>query len=63
MEPYHLHRYVKEQAFRYNERFGKDAHRFASVLRAIVDGRITPDMLYLRLLSQKCQGNGRPAQP
>jgi transposase-like protein len=36
VEPYHLHRYVEEQAFRYNERFGKDADRFVTALRSIV---------------------------
>ena len=41
VEPYHLHRYVEEQAFRYNERFGKDANRFVTALRGIVGRRIT----------------------
>jgi transposase-like protein len=41
VEPYHLHRYVEEQAFRYNERFGKDGDRFLTVLRGIVGRRIT----------------------
>jgi transposase-like protein len=41
VEPYHLHRYVEEQAFRYNERFGKDGDRFLMVLRGIVGRRIT----------------------
>ena len=41
VEPYHLHRYVEEQAFRYNERFGKDGDRFLMVLRGIVGKRIT----------------------
>ena len=41
VEPYHLHRYVEEQAFRYNERFGKDADRFVTVLRGIIGRRIT----------------------
>jgi hypothetical protein len=29
VEPYHLFRYLDEQAFRFNERDGKDADRFA----------------------------------
>ena len=45
VEPYHLHRYVEEQAFRYNERFGKDADRFVTVLRGIVGRRITYQQL------------------
>ena len=40
MEPYHLHRYVEEQAFRYNERPGKDGDRFLTLLRGIVGHRI-----------------------
>jgi hypothetical protein len=45
VEPYHLHRYVEEQAFRYNERFGKDGDRFVAVLRGIVGRRITYQQL------------------
>jgi transposase-like protein len=41
VEPYHLHRYVEEQAFRYNERLVKDGDRFLMVLRGIVGKRIT----------------------
>ena len=41
VEPYHLHRYVEEQAFRYNERLGKDADRFVRVLRSIIGKRLT----------------------
>jgi transposase-like protein len=41
VEPFHLHRYVEEQAFRYNERFGKDGDRFLTVLRGIVGRRLT----------------------
>lgn len=41
VEPFHLHRYVDEQAFRYNERFGKDGDRFLTVLRGIVGRRLT----------------------
>lgn len=41
VEPFHLRRYVEEQAFRYNERFGKDADRFLTVLRGIVGRRVT----------------------
>jgi ISXO2-like transposase domain len=41
VEPYHLHRYVEEQAFRYNKRFGDDADRFVSALRGIIGRHIT----------------------
>jgi transposase-like protein len=41
VEPFHLHRYVDEQAFRYNERFGNDGDRFVTVLRGIVGRRVT----------------------
>jgi transposase-like protein len=41
VEPFHLHRYVEEQAFRYNERFGKDADRFVTALRGIIGRRLT----------------------
>jgi transposase-like protein len=41
VEPYHLHRYVEEQAFRFNERVGKDADRFLIALHGIVGRRIT----------------------
>jgi transposase-like protein len=40
VEPFHLHRYVEEQAFRYNERLGNDADRFVFALRGIVGRRI-----------------------
>jgi hypothetical protein len=32
VEPYHLFRYLDEQAFRFNEREGKDADRFGKTL-------------------------------
>lgn len=41
VEPYHLGRYVDEQVFRYNERAGDDADRFATALRGIVGRRLT----------------------
>jgi len=36
VEPFHLFRYLDEQAFRFNERKDNDAGRFAKVLRGIV---------------------------
>lgn len=39
--PWHLFRYLDEQAFRFNERKGKDANRFAKALATIVGKRLT----------------------
>jgi transposase-like protein len=42
VEPYHLFRYVDEQAFRYNNREGMDDRdRFVTVMRQIVGRRLT----------------------
>ena len=41
VEPFHLHRYVEEQAFRYNKRRGNDADRFVSALSGIIGRRLT----------------------
>jgi transposase-like protein len=41
IEPFHLFRYMDEQAFRFNERFGNDADRFQSVLSHVVGRRLT----------------------
>jgi len=39
--PFHLYRYVAEQAFRFNERTKSDAGRFLAVLRQVVGKRLT----------------------
>ena len=41
VEPFHLFRYLDEQAFRFNNRDWTDAGRFAAVIRAIVGKRLT----------------------
>lgn len=41
VEPFHLHRYVEEQAFRFNSRKRTDAGRFVEALREIVGRRLT----------------------
>jgi hypothetical protein len=41
VEPFHLGRYVDEQVFRFNERAGSDADRFAALLRRITGKRLT----------------------
>ena len=41
VEPFHMFRYLDEQCFRFNERFGNDADRFESVMKQIVGKRVT----------------------
>ncbi len=41
VEPFHLFRYIDEQAFRYNNRHVTDAERFAAVMKQIVGRRLT----------------------
>ena len=41
VEPFHLFRYLDEQAFRYNERKGSDAKRFVEMASAIFGKRLT----------------------
>ena len=40
-EPFHLFRYLDEQAFRFNNRVLNDAQRFAILLTAAVGKRLT----------------------
>lgn len=41
VDSYHLRRYLDEQAFRFNERGGKDADRFVQVLESVAGRRLT----------------------
>lgn len=41
VEPFHLFRYLDEQAFRYNERKGTDADRFREALSTVFGRRLT----------------------
>jgi transposase-like protein len=41
VEPFHLFRYLDEQAFRFNQRKWTDAERFADALRAVTGKRLT----------------------
>jgi transposase-like protein len=41
VEPFHLFRYLDEQAFRFNFRGGTDASRFAEALQGIIGRRLT----------------------
>lgn len=45
VEPFHLFRYLDEQAFRYNNRKTKDAARFAMAVSGILGKRLTYDEL------------------
>ena len=45
VEPFHLFRYLDEQAFRYNNRKMTDADRFDIAVRHIVGKRLTYDQL------------------
>ena len=45
VEPFHLFRYLDEQAFRFNERSITDADRFRLVIDGIVGRRLTYDVL------------------
>ncbi len=45
IEPFHLFRYLDEEAFRYNERHDTDAERFQKVLGSISGKRLTWDAL------------------
>ncbi len=40
VEPFHLFRYLDEQAFRFNERAGTDADRFQTAIKNIVGRRV-----------------------
>lgn len=41
VEPFHLHRYLDEQAFRFNNRKATDADRFNMALMGIIGKRVT----------------------
>lgn len=45
VEPFHLFRYLDEQAFRYNERKGNDGDRFIEAARTAFGRRLTYDQL------------------
>lgn len=45
VEPFHLFRYLDEQAFRFNERAGNDADGFRTAITNIVGPRLTYDAL------------------
>lgn len=51
VEPFHLFRYLDEQAFRFNTRQGKDADRFVEAVGSIAGKRLTFDELIGKKLS------------
>jgi transposase-like protein len=54
IEPFHLFRYLDEQAFRFNNRGGDDAFRFAAALKGILGKRLTYTALTGSELPQTC---------
>jgi transposase-like protein len=54
VEPFHLFRYLDEQAFRFNNRKGSDAMRFALALKGILGKRLTYTALTGSELPQTC---------
>jgi transposase-like protein len=54
IEPFHLFRYLDEQAFRFNDRAGDDADRFAAALKGIIGKRLTYLALTGSELPQTC---------
>ena len=41
VEPFHMFRYLDEQPFRFNERFGDVADRFLAAMHGIVGKKLT----------------------
>ena len=54
VEPFHLFRYLDEQVFRFNNRKGSDAMRFAFALKGIINKRLTYVELTGAELPQTC---------
>jgi transposase-like protein len=54
VEPFHLFRYLDEQAFRFNNRVMNDAERFAHALKGIINKRLTYSALTGSELPQTC---------
>lgn len=57
MEPFHLFRYLDEQAYRYNNRKMTDGERFDFAVRVIVDKRVTYDQLTVKEAENVAQLN------
>ena len=50
IDPFHLLRYLDEQAFRFNEREDTDGGRFLTVLESVIGRRVTYSQLTGRYL-------------
>jgi hypothetical protein len=57
VEPFHLFRYLDEQAFRYNNRKMTDGDRFDIVVRQIVGKRLTWDQLTGKVADERARVN------
>jgi len=56
VEPFHLFRYIGEQAFRYNNRKVTDPERFAMVMKQIVGRRVTYNQLIGKMETETACG-------
>ena len=56
VEPFHLFRYIDEQAFRYNNSHVADADRFVTVMRQIIGRWITYKELIGKMESETACG-------
>jgi transposase-like protein len=54
VEPFHMFRYLDEQSFRFNQRFGTDASRFALALAGVLGRRLTYRALTGSELPETC---------
>ncbi len=54
VEPFHLFRYLDEQAFRFNNRKDDDASRFVLALKGVLGKRLTYAALTGSELPQTC---------
>ena len=62
VEPFHLHRYLDEQAYRFNERKGDDWDRFYRAVKGIFGKRLTYDRLRGRVRTRGPKaGDAAPA--
>ena len=54
VEPFHLFRYLDEQAFRFNKRNGNDTDAFRAALTGVVGKRLTYNALTGSELPETC---------
>ena len=58
VEPFHMFRYLDEEAFRFNEREGDDADRFLNAMAQVTGKRVTYNKLTGKEEMQKPSVNG-----